>query len=195
MCSAKGGVKMTKLLKKERLRRLQEEISTNPFLRDEELSEMFNVSIQTIRLDRMGLNIPELRERLKSVATKNHDKVKTLSQGEIVGELIDLQLNHNAISFLETDDDMVFKKTKIVKGHYIFSIAESLAMAVIDAPVAITGVANIKYTVPVFANQRLIAKAKVTRIRDEKEYYVHVNVTVKENQVFRGKFILSAITL
>lgn len=186
---------MSKLLKKERLRRLEEEINLNPFLRDEELSEMFNVSIQTIRLDRLGLNIPELRERLKTVATENHDKVKTLSQGEIVGELIDLQLNQSAISFLETDKDMVFKKTKIVKGHYIFSIAESLAMAVIDAPVAITGVANIKYTIPVFAKQRLVAKAKVTKIRDEKEYYVHVNVTVKDNQVFRGKFILSAISL
>lgn len=186
---------MPKLLKKERLEKLQEEIKLNPFLRDEELSELFKVSIQTIRLDRLSLNIPELRERVKTVATKNHDKVKTLSQGEIVGELIDLQLNESAISFLETDKDMVFEKTKIVKGHYIFAIVESLAMAVIDAPVAITGVANIKYTVPVFAEQRLVAKAKVTKIRDEKEYYVHVKVTVKENQVFRGKFILSAITL
>lgn len=186
---------MPKLLKKERLIKLQEEIDLNPFLRDEELSEIFNVSIQTIRLDRLSLNIPELRERVKTVATANHDKVKTLSQGEIVGELIDLQLNESAISFLETDKEMVFEKTQIVKGHYIFALVESLAMAVIDAPVAITGVANIKYTVPVFAKQRLIAKAKVTKIRENKEYYVHVKVSEKENQVFRGKFILTAISL
>jgi acyl-coenzyme A thioesterase PaaI-like protein len=184
---------MPKMVKKERLKRLQEEIQENPFLRDEELSDMFEVSIQTIRLDRMHLNIPELRERVKSVATENHDKVKTLSRGEIVGELIDLQLNTSAISFLETDKDMVFQKTQIVRGHYIFALAESLAMAVIDAPVAITGVANIKYTKPVFAEERLIAKAQVTRIRDEKEYYVHVKVHVKEDQVFRSKFILTAI--
>ncbi len=184
---------MPKMVKKERLKRLQEEIQENPFLRDEELSDMFEVSIQTIRLDRMHLNIPELRERVKSVATENHDKVKTLSRGEIVGELIDLQLNKSAISFLETDKDMVFQKTQIVRGHYIFALAESLAMAVIDAPVAITGVANIKYTKPVFAEERLIAKAQVTRIRDEKEYYVHVKVHVKEDQVFRSKFILTAI--
>lgn len=184
---------MPKMVKKERLKRLQDEIQENPFLRDEELSDMFEVSIQTIRLDRMHLNIPELRERVKSVATENHDKVKTLSRGEIVGELIDLQLNTSAISFLETDKDMVFQKTQIVRGHYIFALAESLAMAVIDAPVAITGVANIKYTKPVFAEERLIAKAQVTRIRDEKEYYVHVKVHVKEDQVFRSKFILTAI--
>lgn len=184
---------MPKLVKKERLKRLQEEINENPFLRDEELSDMFEVSIQTIRLDRMHLNIPELRERVKTVATEHHDKVKTLKRGEIVGELIDLQLNESAISFLETDKDMVFQKTQIVKGHYIFALAESLAMAVIDAPVAITGVANIKYTHPVFAEERLVAKAQVTRIRDEREYYVHVKVNVKENQVFRSKFILTAI--
>ncbi|MCH4888346.1 transcription factor FapR [Acidaminobacter sp. JC074] len=184
---------MPRMVKKERLVRLSEEIEKNPFLRDEELSEMFDVSIQTIRLDRMSLNIPELRERMKSVATEMHDKVKTLSRGEIVGELIDLQLNQSGISFLETDKDMVFTKTQIVKGHYIFALAESLAMAVIDAPVAITGVANIKYNVPVFAEQRLIAKANVTRIRDNKEYYVHVMVNVGDNQVFRSKFILTAI--
>lgn len=88
---------------------------------------------------------------------------------------------------------MVFQKTQIVKGHYIFALAESLAMAVIDESVALTGVANIKYTNPVYANQRLIAKAEVTRIRDQKEYYVHVKVNVKENQVFRSKFIMSAV--
>lgn len=184
---------MPKMVKKERLERLEKEINENPFLRDEELSEMFNVSIQTIRLDRMNLNIPELRERVKSVATENHDKVKTLSRGEIVGELIDLQLNESAISFLETDKDMVFQKTQIVRGHYIFALAESLAMAVIDAPVALTGVANIKYQKPVFAEQRLVAKARVTKIREDKEYYVHVMVNVKDDQVFRSKFIMSAI--
>lgn len=186
---------MPKMLKKERLKKLQIEIKKNPFLRDEELSEIFEVSIQTVRLDRLSLSIPELRERVKTVATKNYDKVQTLSQGEIVGELIDLQLNKSAISFLETDKDMVFDKTKIVKGHFIFALAESLAMAVINTPIAITGVANIKYLIPVFADQRLIAKAKVTKIRDEKEYYVHVIVTLKDDQVFRGKFILSAISV
>lgn len=186
---------MPKLVKKERLKHLQASIENDPFLTDESLSEMFEVSIQTIRLDRMSLSIPELRERVKTVATENHDKVKTLSRGEIVGELIDLKLNESGISFLETDKEMVFQKTQIVKGHYIFALAESLAMAVIDESVALTGVANIKYTTPVYAKQRLVAKASVTRIRDEKEYYVHVKVSVKENQVFRSKFILSAVEL
>ena len=39
--------------KKERQRLLQETIEHNPFIKDEELSKQFSVSIQTIRLDRM----------------------------------------------------------------------------------------------------------------------------------------------
>lgn len=186
---------MTKLLKKERLKALEQAVTDDPFLTDESLSEMFKVSIQTIRLDRMSLGIPESRERVKTVATENIDKVKTLSRGEIVGELIDLKLNESGISFFETDKEMVFQKTQIVKGHYIFALAESLALAVIDESVALIGVANIKYTTPVYADQRLVAKAQVTKIRESKEYYVHVKVSVKENQVFRSKFILSAVDM
>lgn len=181
-----------RLSKKDRLAKLQLIIKEDPFLTDEELSERFSVSIQTIRLDRMELKIPELRQRVKSVATEQYDKVKTLGRSEIVGELIDLNLNESAISILETDKTIAFEKTKIIKGHYIFAMAESLAMAVIDTDVAITGVANIKYRVPCYAGQKLIAKAKVTRVRGE-EYYVHVMVHVKEDLVFRGKFILVSV--
>ena len=54
--------------KKERQRLLQETIREDPFITDEELAEKFSVSIQTIRLDRLELGIPELRERIKNVA-------------------------------------------------------------------------------------------------------------------------------
>ncbi len=43
------------LLKKERQTILQERIKEDPFLTDEELSELFTVSIPTIRLDRLEL--------------------------------------------------------------------------------------------------------------------------------------------
>lgn len=181
-----------KISKKDRQERLKKEIEDNPFITDEELCELFNVSIQTIRLDRLYLNIPELRERVRNVAKLNYKKVRTIGEAEIVGELIDLELNKRGISILQTDSTMVFKKTKIVRGHYIFAMAESLAMAVIDTDVALTGVANIKYRVPVLSGQKLIAKAEVTRIRGS-NYFVHVKITVKDEQVFRGKFILVSI--
>ncbi|HBS93731.1 MAG TPA: transcription factor FapR, partial [Firmicutes bacterium] len=54
--------------KRQRQSELQSLLDDNPFLTDQELAERFAVSIQTIRLDRMELGIPELRERVKMVA-------------------------------------------------------------------------------------------------------------------------------
>lgn len=181
-----------RLPKKERQKKLKEKLKEDPFLTDEELMQMFNVSIQTIRLDRLELGIPELRERIKSVAELNYSKVRTIGGTEIVGELVDLNLGISGISILETTNDMAFEKTNVVRGHHIFAQAESLAMAVIDADVALTGVANIKYKSPVKAGQKLIAKAEVIRKRGNK-YFVHVFIYVGQEQVFRGKFILVSI--
>ncbi len=178
--------------KQVRQKELLSKLEGQPFVTDEELSDFFDVSIQTIRLDRLELGIPELRERIRNVAQKNYSKVTSLGKTEIIGELIDLNLNENGISLLETTEDMAFKKTRIVKGHHIFSMAESLAMAVIHTKVALTGVANMKYRIPVIAGDKLVAKAEVTKIRGN-EFYVHVKINVKQEQVFRGKFILVSI--
>lgn len=175
--------------KKERQHALINKIKADPFLTDEELSDLFGVSIQTIRLDRLELGVPELRERIKSVAEENYSKVKSIAGKEIVGELIDLNLGENGISILETDNSMAFEKTNVVRGSHIFAQAESLAIAVIDANVALIGVANIKYKNPVFSGDKLIAKAEVVRTRGNK-YFVWVFINVRGFEVFRGKFIL-----
>lgn len=182
----------TKISKKERHKQLKEILKNDPFINDEELSDHFSVSIQTVRLDRMELGIPELRERIKNVAEKAYDSVKTLEGKEIVGELIHLQLGIRAISILETDTSMVFEKSKVVRGHYIYSLAESLAISLIDAETALTGVANIKYKEPVFAGERLIATAEVTKIIGNKNF-VAVRIKIKDKEIFRGKFILVSI--
>lgn len=181
-----------KLNKTVRQQKLTDLIKEEPFLTDEDLSTKFNVSIQTIRLDRLELGIPELRERIKNVAEKNYKKVRSIIGTEIVGELIDLNLGENGISILDTTQEMAFSKTNIVRGHHIFSQAESLAMAVIDAEVALTGVSNIKYLNPVKAGDKLVAKAEVVRVRGN-NHFVHVRIKVDQTQVFRGKFILVVI--
>jgi len=180
------------LMKKERQSLLKRKIENDPFLTDEELAEMLSVSVPTIRLDRLELGIPELRERIKSMAEKNIEKVRSLQSREIVGELIDINLGQSAISVLETNSNMTFEKTKIVRGHYIYSFAESLAIAVIDANVALVGVANIKYKIPVYAGAKLIARAEVKRIRGN-NHIVWVKISEKQNEVFRGKFILVSL--
>jgi acyl-coenzyme A thioesterase PaaI-like protein len=180
------------LLKKERQQILSEKIKQDPFLTDEELSDLFSVSVPTIRLDRLEMGIPELRERIKTVADKNYGKVKSLQSKEIVGELIDITLGRNAVSVLETDESMAFEKTKIVRGHFIYSLAESLAIAVIDAQVALVGVANIKYKTPVYSGCKLVAKAEVKHVRGC-NFIVWVKIFEKQVEMFRGKFILVSL--
>ncbi len=178
--------------KKERQKSLSDKIIKDPFLTDEELSDHFEVSIQTIRLDRLELGIPELRERIKSVAEGTYAKVRTISGKEIVGELLDIDLGKKGISVLETNDSMAFEKTNIVRGQFIYAQAESLAIAVIDADVALIGVANIKYKQPVRSGQKLVAQAEIVRQRGNK-YFVWVRIKLRMQEVFRGKFILVAL--
>ncbi len=179
-------------LKKERQKVLLEKLKKDPFLTDEELADEFSVSVPTVRLDRLELGIPELRERIKNVAEESYKKVKTLKDGEIVGELLDISLNERGISVLETNDAMAFEKTRIVRGHFIYSLAESLAISVIDTHVALVEVANIKYKTPVFAGSKIIARAEVKRIKVN-NYIVWVKIYLKQNEVFRGKFILFSL--
>ncbi|NLJ40978.1 MAG: transcription factor FapR [Clostridiales bacterium] len=180
------------LTKKNRQLQLLKGLNEDPFTTDEELSELYNVSIQTIRLDRLELGIPELRERIKTVAERNYSKLRSIEGKEIIGELVDVELGRGGISILNTTDDMVFQRSRIVRGHYIFAQAESLALAVIDAKVALTGVANIKYKMPIYAGDKLVAKAEVVRQRGNK-YFVWVKIRVKQEEAFRGKFILVSI--
>ncbi len=159
---------------------------------DEEIAEYLEVSIPTVRLDRLELGIPELRQRIREVASLTHKKVRALHANEIIGEIVDIQLGEKAISILDTTSQMVFDKSRIVRGHYIYSFAESLAIAVIDAEVALVGVANIKYKIPVYAGSKLLAKAEVRQIK-HKNYIVWVLIYHKQQEVFRGKFILVTV--
>ena len=183
-----------KLSKIERQKRIKEYISKDPFLSDKRLAELFNVSVQTIRLDRLEMSIPEMRKRIVQVAknTSSSDKVKSLSKDEIVGELIDLELGKNGIAILKTTKDMAFNRTKIVRSHYIFSLADSLAISIIDAEVALTGIARLSYKKPVYAGQTLVAKARIARSRGNK-YLVSVHVKSDQKDVFTGKLVIFTV--
>jgi hypothetical protein len=178
--------------KSERQQKLQEMLKEDPFITDEELSEKFIVSIQTVRLDRMEMGIPELRERVKNVAETNFSKVRTIVGREFVGELIDITPGKSAISILDTDKSMVFEKSKVVKGQYMYAMAETLALAIVDARAALIGIANIKYKRPVLSGERLVAKGEVIRVRGNK-FFIWVFLYVNQQEVFRGKFALAAI--
>jgi len=164
--------------KRERQEELQRIIRDDPFLTDEELADHFNVSVQTIRLDRMALGIPELRERTREVARRAYGQVKTLASREIVGDLVDIDLARRGVSIL---------------SHFILAQADSLALAIIDSEVALTGLANIKYRRPVKVGERLVARAEVIREKGPDTSVVLVETFVGDEQVFRGKFVVFAV--
>lgn len=180
---------MPRVQKLIRHQMLKEKLKTSPFLTDEELAMLLGVSIPTIRLDRLELNIPELRERTKQMAKDAQAKLKAISSEEVIGELIDLELGRKGISVMQVSPEMVFEKTKTARGHFIFAQANSLALAIVDAPAAATGIANIKYKTPVHIGEKLIAKAEVVKKRVNK-YFIWVKIRNEKQEVFRAKFII-----
>lgn len=179
------------LNKIERQRRLKEYILRDPFLSDKKLAELFNFSVQTIRLDRLEMGIPEMRKRIIKVAkeTSLADQVKSLKRDEIIGELIDIELGKSGIAILKTVKSMAFNRTGIIRSHYIFSLADSLAISIIDAEVALTGIARLRYKIPVYTGQTLVAKARVAQKKGNK-YLVSVHVKSNHEEVFTGKLVI-----
>lgn len=176
--------------KKERQQLLTETIQENPFITDEDLAEKFQVSVQTIRLDRLELSIPELRERIKNVAEKKfEDEVRSLPIDEIIGEIIDIELDDSAISIFDVREEHVFKRNQIARGHHVFAQANSLAVAVINDELALTAKANIQFKRSVKQDERVVAKAKVLKIDDGiGRTIVEVNSYVNNEIVFSGEF-------
>ncbi|MFS0613221.1 transcription factor FapR [Lederbergia ruris] len=176
--------------KRERQNLLQETIHENPFITDEELAEKFSVSVQTIRLDRMELAIPELRERIKTVAEKHvEDEVRALPIEEVIGDIIDIELDESAISIFDVKKEHTFKRNAIARGHHLFAQANSLAVAVINDALALTVKVNIHFTRPVKAGERVIAKAKVRRQQWQGDRtIVDVKSYVDKELVFKGEF-------
>lgn len=184
---------MKKKSKKQRQEELVDMLKDDTFYTDEELANIFEVSIQTIRLDRMSLNIPELRERVKSIAKIQGSKVKTLGLTDIMGEIIDLNVGDVGISMLEITDDMIYSKTNTLRDVYIFSMANSLAMAVIDAPKVRLSACNSEYLKLIENKDRLIAKAEISKVEDKKHCISVIVNNRAQEQIFVGEFVFEEI--
>ena len=167
-----------------------EKINETPFITDEELAKLFQVSIQTIRLDRLELRIPELRKRIKSVATNQwEEKIKSLPVEEVIGEIIDLELDERAISILNIKEEHVFSRNKIARGHHLFAQANSLAVAVINDELALTNESKINFRRQVKLGEKVVCKAKVI-LNINSTTKVEVNSYVKNDLVFTGQFLM-----
>lgn len=183
---------MARYSKEDRRKLLGEALAENPFFTDEELSERFKVSVSTIRLDRAELGIPELRERTRAVAQEAYTTLKTLDDQELIGELLELVIGERACSRLMIDESMVLAKARVARGHYLFAQANSLAIALVDAPMALTGTVDLKFIRPVQLGEVVVAKGTVLK-RKQNKYWVEILVSVGSEEVLRGKWILFAL--
>ncbi|MCY0886676.1 MAG: transcription factor FapR [Firmicutes bacterium] len=178
--------------RQERQRWLAEYVRRHPLVTDEELARQLKVSVPTVRLDRMALGIPELRRRTEGLAQRAIEGVRSLGREEMVGELIELELGRYGSSRLVTDLTMAFARTGVVRGHYLFAQADSLAIAVINGDVVLTGLANAKFKRPVMAGEELVARAEVIR-RERQRAVVLVVTQSGSDVVFRAKFVVFAL--
>lgn len=182
--------------KKERQQLLKMLVEQDPFLTDQELSKRYNVSVQTIRLDRLECGIPELRKRLKKVASQSMaGEVKSLGSDEVIGDIIDIELDERALSIFDVTIDHVFQRNGIARGHHLFAQANSLAVAVMDDDLALTVKSAIDFLKPVKAGDRVVARAEVKKESlMENRTLVEVVSKVGDIEVFTGQFYMYRTT-
>ncbi len=152
------------------------------------------VSIPTIRLDRLELSIPEVRKRTKEMASHFFGVSQSLGVTEIVGDLIEIEPGKRGLSILDTDRTMCLEKCNIVRGHIIFAQANSLANAVVDVPVALTGKVEMDFLRTVHAGEKLIAKAQVVEKKSHR-FLIEVVVRSKEEIICKGAFVIYGMNL
>lgn len=180
--------------KRERQAKLTALLAVEPFLTDEELAGRLRVSVATIRLDRLELGVPEVRQRTRSLAERATGAPVSLGVHEIVGRLEQIEIGRWAVSSLQVSPEMVLSHQGIVRGHYLFAQANSLAVGVINAPNSVTASARVRFLRPSTLGDTVIARAVVVTSRAQR-HLVRVSSTVEGQLVFDGRFIISTSTV
>lgn len=170
---------------------LRDMVEQEPFLTDGELAVRFGVSVQTIRLDRLRLGIPELRERVRAMAAQNYAALRSLAPSEVFGDMVDLEVGRHALSVWRAQREHVIARSQIVRGHFLFAQANSLAVATIDAQRALTARATIRFVKPVPAQATVVASARVLGHRHGYAL-VHVVSQVAGDDVLIADFLIQS---
>ena len=189
-----SGAKMLKDMPARKLRqdRLAKIIELNPMITDNELASQLCVSVSTVRLDRALMGVPELRERIRTMAQDAMSRLKSLSPAEVIGDLLELEPDRWALSVLRTAKDMAFRFTDIVSDNYVYAQAGSIAVAVINAASVIIGSMRGQYSGHAHVGDILIARAKVG-VNHEGKRIVSVRTKAGNREIFVGRFIIEIL--
>lgn len=180
--------------RKTRHTKLAKFLASNPMATDHDLAAALNVSISTIRLDRTLMGVPELRERLRTMAQSALSKLQSLSPSEVIGDLLELEPDRWALSVLHTARNMAFRFTDIVSDNYVYSQASSIAVAVINAANVIIDTMRGEYKGHAHVGDVLIARAKVG-VNHGGQKIVSVRTHVGDREIFVGRFIVEVLDL
>ena len=179
--------------RQSRHNRLAEILADSPMITDSELASRLGVSISTVRLDRTLMGVPELRERIRTMAQTAVSKLQSLSPAEVIGELLELEPDKWALSILQTAKDMAFRFTDIVSDNYVYSQASSIAVAAIKAANVIIESMRGEYKGHARVGDVLIARAKVG-VNHEGRKIVSVRTRVGDKEIFVGRFIIEILS-
>ena len=185
------------VLKDKPARKLRQDVlarilETNPMITDNELASRLEVSVSTVRLDRALMGVPELRERIRSMAQDAMSRLKSLRPSEVIGDLLELEPDKWALSVLRTAKDMAFRFTDIVSDNYVYAQAGSIAVAAINAASAIIASMRGQYSGHARVGDILIARAKVGVNHDGRKI-VSVRTKAGDREIFVGRFIIEVI--
>ena len=183
---------MSKRDKTERHRKLLAELQQNPFLTDEELSKLLGVSIQTIRLDRMELDVAELRERIRNLASNLYGGEQFIQGYRQLGEFLEIEPGKRILSLLVITPEMTVPATGQVRPYFLVAQAHSAAMRLFPGGEEVfTSAANVKFLRPVRVEERLVAIAEMVESRGNR-HRVKVVTRVDQEKVFRATFHIYA---
>ena len=166
---------------------VQAALRKDPFMTDRELADKLSVSVQTIRLDRLALGIPEMRARALGVAEQAYGATRLLSAREVFGEILDLEPGTRGLSRLVTTREMAHPDSQRVQGHFLYAQAETLALAVVDLERPAIPLARMRFRRGVAVSETLICKATVIRRSTGRQVVLAV-LRAGGDEVFRGKF-------
>jgi len=166
---------------------VQAALREDPFLTDRELAERLAVSVQTIRLDRLALGIPEMRARALGVAEEALGHTRLLLVREVFGEMLDIEPGQRALSRLVASREMAFHGSDRVEGHFLYAQAETLALAVAEVEPPVIPLARVRFRRGVAVGETLVCKATVIRRGPGRQVVLSV-IRAGGDEVFRGKF-------
>ncbi|MDR1509531.1 MAG: transcription factor FapR [Synergistaceae bacterium] len=178
--------------KQKRHKRLIGLLNSDPLTSDNRLALELGVSVGTIRLDREALNLPGLRERTRHMAERESNRLASLKQEEVLGEILELEPNRRALSVLTTSREHAFRHTNLVADHYIYAQAATLAIAVVREALAAIGSARVQFAHSPYVGERLNAIA-IVRAHKEGKYMVSVHTRAREREIFVARFVVIAI--